>query len=78
MKDATFKVPTLHEMDLHDSIEVTYGWEVVGPKDAMYVVRVPGGWIYKTYYTCTARGTESMVQTFVPFSNEFKLENQGD
>ena len=51
----------LHEMKLHEEIDIDRYNEVM---------RVPGGWIYKTTTECTKDGW--MVSTvFVPHNDEF-------
>lgn len=47
----------IFNMKLHDKYEVDRH---------VYVLRVPGGWIY---YRCTSSG---MTGVFVPFNDEFK------
>ncbi len=50
----------LHDMDLHDQTNPTVAW---GPE--IFVLRVPGGWIYTIY--------EHSV--FVPLHDEYKHEH---
>lgn len=51
----------IYEMDLHDEIQLWQGF---------YVVRVPGGWIYRND-TEQVGGHYASATTFVPFNTEF-------
>ncbi len=50
-------------MNLHESIRV-------GQEGLKEIIRVPGGWIYVTYYN--GGGHISTSSTFIPFNNEFQ------
>ena len=52
----------LYEMGLHDE------WEI---NRTNVVMRVAGGWIYKTY-TCNNADEWRASITFVPYDNEFQ------
>ncbi len=52
----------LYNMDLHDELEIWKG---------MYVIRVPGGWIYRNDME-QAGGTWQDSSVFVPFDNEYQ------
>lgn len=47
---------TIYDLSLHEELDRGRG---------NYVLRVPGGWIYKTV------SAETRVNTFVPYNNEF-------
>jgi len=51
----------LYEMELHEEKQVTLG---------LYVIRVPGGWIYRSEASNNDNWTIST--TFIPFNNEFQ------
>ena len=50
----------IYAMDLHDIAS--------SPDTNSRIMRVPGGWIYANYHT----GANQIVETFVPFNNEFQ------
>jgi ribosomal protein S27E len=58
--------PDIYGLDLHDQFYDHGG--------TLIITRVPGGWIYTTYFEngSRAQGTSSV---FVPFNDEFKPRN---
>lgn len=56
-KNITEDVKTIYNMALHEDLRVD---------QYVYVLRVPGGWVYQNYLN------DSMSSVFVPFSNEFQ------
>ena len=55
----------IHEMELHDEIELDR-YE--------HVTRVPGGWIYR-FSALNGEDAYSLSSTFVPFNVEFSEED---
>jgi hypothetical protein len=54
------KEKTIHDLKLHEQLKI---------KEDMYVMRVPGGWIYECENEITA--------VFVPWSSEFSNKFSG-
>ena len=58
----------IYNMELHEEVSVS---------SSLYILRVPGGWMYKQYQSelGTDVGAYSLLSmTFVPFSEEFKTK----
>jgi len=58
----------IYDMELHEEVEVT---------TSLYILRVPGGWMYKQYHSSLSVdvGAYSLLSmTFVPYSEEFKTK----
>lgn len=53
----------VYSLKLHESIRIDMGTD----SNAISVMRVPGGWIYKTWSEDGSRAGTS----FIPFNNEF-------
>ena len=68
MDDRKMMSDSLYKMKLHEEL-------CPNTKAAISIVRVPGGWIYSTYYDVENCGNVSAV--FVPFHNEFEGDNKG-
>lgn len=58
------KEKTVHDLELHESIQVTTG------KLYMIVTRVPGGWIYGSVWN------GNYTSSFVPLTNEGKQKKK--
>lgn len=56
----------IYKMKLHEIIVIAASGET------LQIIRVPGGWLYKTFYY--SRGVNEEIQTFVPYHSpgEFK------
>lgn len=52
---------TIYELELHE-------WIDLDRTTNFCVYRVPGGWVYTRYHS----GANQIVETFVPFNNEFE------
>ena len=56
----------LYSLKLHEIIEIK---ESKTPNRTTYVMRVPGGWLYRT--TRLTSSSVIMTETFVAYSDEF-------
>lgn len=57
---------SIYELKLHEMTSTSFG---------MGILRVPGGWIYDCWdYSndCMKKGT------FIPFNNEYQINDQGE
>jgi len=60
------KVKSIYDLGLHESVKVC---------DNVWVRRVAGGWLYRSYvFTNIAHKIEQADTTFVPYHNEFEGE----
>lgn len=55
----------IYDLKLHEEVNLNYGFKAM---------RVPGGWIY-TIYEISNTGDKNVTRTFVPFNNEFMIED---
>jgi len=53
----------MNDLDVHDLLEMELHAHIDVLGGQLHIVRVPGGWIYTTYWTCEA---ELMTTVFVP------------
>lgn len=68
---------TIYQLELHETL-VVETIDVANNQESTSVIRVPGGWIYKTI-KLTFRGSPLQTVTyqnvFVPFNDEFLETN---